>query len=196
MEMVKQLFKRIASFLQEMWYRFEDAIYANQRKTIIYALTSVVIVSLLTMTMLLANTKIRREQTSQLLFQNLPTEQIIPLSYNREAKEIQSKKAISVMFSKPQGAAYQETMGLLGQKEDELNRNFYYYPVVYNASNLAETYQLDPNDVTFIFFENGEEKNRFTFDSLENVEESFIAELNRLPMWNIRNVEPEENTDE
>ncbi|MDN6664999.1 MAG: hypothetical protein L0L14_10860, partial [Tetragenococcus koreensis] len=66
------------------------------------------------------------------------------------------------------------------------NRNFYYYPLVYQTSEVANTYDLAPDEVTFIFFQNGKEKNRFVLSSIDNPEENFIPELNRLPMWNIK----------
>lgn len=193
LEKITGLFKRLGNYIRELWYTFEDLVYANQKKTIIYSVISVLVVCLFTFLMLFANSAIRSSQISQLLNQSIPTEQVTLFPYNKGNQLIASKKAISVMFSKPQGAAYSETMKLVSEKEEELNRKFYYYPIVYQATDIGETYQLNPDEVTFIFFEEGKEKNRFTFDSLENAEENFIPELNRLPMWNLSDTKAEDS---
>ena len=90
------------------------------------------------------------------------------------------------MFSKPNGEELAEVFQLFNDKENEMNRSVYYYPIVYDTQSFLDTYGVKANEITFVFFENGQEKNRFTYQSLKDPAEEFIPELNRLPMWNIR----------
>ncbi len=88
------------------------------------------------------------------------------------------------MFSQPRGTSFENVMTLLDDPAQErmLNRRFYYYPIVYDSEAIAKKYRLDPRQVTFIFFHNGKEKNRFVVEGLDDLNEAFIPELNRLPM--------------
>ncbi|WP_161903293.1 hypothetical protein [Candidatus Enterococcus willemsii] len=192
MEWMKTTSQKIGSSLQDAWYNFEDAVYRNPKKAILYAIGGLVTVSLLTIAMIAANARIRQTQISTLVVDHLPVDKIIPITYGKEDKTIEDKQAISVMFTRPQGKAYHEIMAQLEEKSQELNRKFYYYPIVYDATEIGNTYKLNPDEVTFVFFEKGVEKNRFVFDSLEDADINFIPELNRLPMWNIGGSDSEE----
>lgn len=189
---MKTTSQKIGSYLQDAWYNFEDTVYRNPKKTILYAVGGLATVSLLTLAMIAANVRIRQTQISTLVVDRLPVDKIIPITYGKEDKTIKDKQAISVMFTRPQGKAYHEMMAQLKEKSQELNRKFYYYPIVYDASEIGNAYKLNPDEVTFVFFEKGVEKNRFVFDSLEDADINFIPELNRLPMWNIGSSDAEE----
>lgn len=132
-----------------------------------------------------AQPKIRHSQLESLITQNVASDQMIVLDYGTEDAKIKQTKAISVMFSQPHGKYFTRVESLLTQKEAELNRTFYYYPVVYDQQAIAKKYQLDPTKVTFIFFQDGKEKNRFVVDDLSDLNQTFIPELNRLPMWRL-----------
>ena len=119
-------------------------------------------------------------------FEELPSDKIEPLEYAEADQTIRDTKAISVMFSKPNGEELAEVFQLFNDKESEMNRSVYYYPIVYDTQSFLDTYGVKANEITFVFFENGQEKNRFTYQSLKDPAEEFIPELNRLPMWNIR----------
>lgn len=183
---IKRIVEQIMFQLQDSWIEFGYAVNENRKKTLIRIVIVAVLMGGLTVVMLTASPIIRTEQVDQLIINDLPTKQIIPFSYNQGDQEIKNKKAISVVFTKPNGEQYQAAMTLLSEKEEELNRKFYYYPIIYDADELKKKYNVSPDKVTFIFFQNGVEKNRFTFDSLEDVEEDLIPELNRLPMFNIQ----------
>jgi len=188
--MISRLVKKIKNSLQAIGHRFVDTIYANKKKSIISILLGLIIVTMLTVLTLTVHTKIRAAQMDNLIYEDLPTNKIVPFSYGQGDKVIKDKKAVSVMFAKPNQADTQQALKIIQQKEKELNRNFYYYPIIYQTDEIARTYDLSPDDVTFVFFQDGKEKNRFTLSSVDNPEENFIPELNRLPMWNI-NVQEE-----
>lgn len=172
--------------LKAVWQRFADIIFANKKTSIISTILGLFFIVGLTFFALTMNTKIRASQMSSLIYESLPTQKVRPLSYNQGDEAIIETKAISVMFAKPNRSDTNQVWEIIDQKNDELNRNFYYYPIVYRSNETAQRYNLDPNEVTLIFFQNGEEKNRFTLRSIEDPEENFIPELNRLPMWNIQ----------
>lgn len=183
---IQQFLKNLLDILLDGWYQVEDALYVNKRKTIIRLIVTLVIVLCGTLAMILVNSSIRTNQLNRLVLEDVPNEQITPVAYNKIQKQIKDKKAVSVMFSKPSGPAYDQAMTLIQQKEDELNRKFYYYPLVYDSAVLSDQYDLDVNDVTFVFFENDKEKNRVTVKKLKDLDENLIPEINRLPMWNLK----------
>nr|WP_207940589.1 hypothetical protein [Enterococcus sp. DIV2402]MBO0463965.1 hypothetical protein [Enterococcus sp. DIV2402] len=193
MKTIKMIAETILFQLQESWIEFGYAVNANRKKTLIRIVITAVLMGALTLAMLTASPMIRKAQIDQLIINELPTEQIIPFSYEQGDREIKNKAAISVMFTKPNGEQYDDVMALLSEKSDELNRKFYYYPIVYDADVLKQQYNVEPDKVTFIFFQNGVEKNRFTLDSLEDAEQDLVPELNRLPMFNIQAAEKEDN---
>jgi hypothetical protein len=183
---IQQFLKNLLDILLDGWYQVEDALYVNKRKTIIRLIVTLVIVLCGTLAMILVNSSIRTNQLNRLVLEDVPNEQITPVAYNKIQKQIKDKKAVSVMFSKPSGPAYDQAMTLIQKKEDELNRKFYYYPLVYDSAVLSDQYDLDVNDVTFVFFENDKEKNRVTVKKLKDLDENLIPEINRLPMWNLK----------
>lgn len=184
--MMSQLVKKIKSSLQTIGNDFADAIYANKKKSIAFVIVGLLVVTGLTFFMLTMNTQIRAAQIDNLIYEELPTKKMVPFSYDQGDAIIHEKKAISVMFAKPNQPDTNQAMKIIKDKDKELNRNFYYYPLVYQTSEVTNTYDLAPDEVTFIFFQNGKEKNRFVLSSIDNPEENFIPELNRLPMWNIK----------
>lgn len=180
-----EFLKTIRRTFQNLWYDFEDVIYEDQKKTIIYSVVGVILVSLFTFSMIAFNHRVRREQLSYLVTESIPIESIVPLDYNKEDKMIKETQAISVMFVKPESSQYNQILQLLQEREEELNRTFYYYPIVYGTEAIEKKYQINSNKATFVFFEEGEEKNRFTFE--HQAADLVIPELNRLPMWTINN---------
>lgn len=184
--MISRLVKKMKNSLQSTWHGFTDAIYINKKKSFISIICALFVVSFLTFLTLTVNTKIRAAQIDSLIYEDLSTKKIIPFSYGQGDKVIKEKKAVSVMFAMPNQPDTRQALQIINQKNNELNRNFYYYPIIYQTDEIANTYDLAPDEVTFVFFQDGQEKNRFTLSSLENPEENFIPELNRLPMWNIK----------
>jgi len=184
--MIRWWVKNLINKLQTAWESFAETIYANKKTSIIATAVSLVVIIGLTFFSLTMNTKIRAAQMNNLIYESLPTKRVVPFSYDQGDNMISEKKAISVMFAKPNRSDTNQVMEIVDQKNNELNRNFYYYPIVYQSDEIAQTYNINPNEVTFIFFQNGEEKNRFTFRSIDDPGQNFIPELNRLPMWNIQ----------
>lgn len=188
--MISRLVKKIKNSLQALWHGFADTINANKKKSILDVFLALLLVIALTFLTLTVNSKIRAAQMDNLIYEDLPTKKIVPFSYGEGDKMINEKKAVSVMFAKPNQTETRKALQIIKQKEDELNRKFYYYPLVYQTPEIKNTYNIASDEVTFVFFQNGEEKNRFTLNSVKDPKENFIPELNRLPMWNI---EVEEN---
>lgn len=186
MDYLTSFWHKIKNSAISIWRDFEAWAYAHQRRAMIILSSVLIAVTLVSVSFAMIQSRIRRSQESSLVFAEVHNSKIKPLDYGKGDSEIAEANAISVMFAPPYGAEYDKVMKLLDQKEDELNRPFYFYPAIYDTADLAKKYKIDPNKVTFIFFEKGEEKNRFTLDSFEDLENEFIPELNRLPMWNIK----------
>lgn len=178
-----------AGFLQ-IWHDFASWAEANQRKALLTVLGLLLGVTLFSASMIVAVAHIRQSEYTELLAPTISSKKIKLFAYGSENQEIKNTNAISVMFSPPYGAQYDKVMQTLGGKQGaELNRTFYYYPLVYDTQNVTQKYRIDPNKVTFIFFEKGVEKNRFEVEDLTDYTDEFIPELNRLPMWNIKDLD-------
>ena len=100
---IKMIAETILFQLQESWIEFGYAVNENRKKTLIRIVIVAVLMGGLTLVMLTASPIIRTEQVDQLIINDLPTKQLIPFSYNQGDQEIKNKKAISVMFTKPNG---------------------------------------------------------------------------------------------
>lgn len=170
------------------WRRFITTASENERRTLIIAASLVVFVFLFSASAVMAQRTIRQDQLDELVFDSLKSDHLIPLNYQMVDQKIKDTKAISIMFSQPNGTSFENVMTVLDDPNQKtmLNRKFYYYPIVYDSETIADKYNLDPRQVTFIFFHNGKEKNRFVVESLKDLNNEFIPELNRLPMWNLK----------
>ena len=108
---------------------------------------------------------------------------------------IKQSRAISVMFSKPNGKTYQDMLDVFNDPElmEELNRPIFYYPIVYDVHELEQKYNIRTDEVTFIFFDGGKEANRITAGKggITDFDKELIPELNRLPLANIKQLEEE-----
>ena len=175
-----------------MWQDFVDGLYRDQRKTIISLGIGILMALVFAGIILFSQERIKASLVDRMAFEHLPSEKIQPLTYAAADDTIKRTKAISVMFSQPHGEVLEQIYQLIGEQEAELNRTFYYYPIVYEPASFVDRYKVDPSKVTFVFYEEGVEKNRFTFDSFENPQSEFIPELNRLPMWTIRSLDDQQ----
>lgn len=146
----------------------------------ILVLIIVLFTTLFSMT-LLSRKHIRNQQLETLIFQNISNKIVTPTT---DLTALKKEPAMTIVFASPSAKNYNEVFQLLSRKEKELNRSIFFYPIVYNEDKISQAYQIDSKEITFIFFEKGKEKNRFTFESLENPSNELMPELNRLPMWN------------
>lgn len=170
------------------WQKFIIIVSENERRSLIIAICLVLFALLFSASAAVAQRTIRRDQINELVFDSLKSDHLIPLNYQTVEKKITETKAVSIMFSQPDGTSFENVMTILEDptQQSMLNRKFYYYPIVYDSETIADKYNLDPRQVTFIFFHNGKEKNRFVVESLKDLNNEFIPELNRLPMWNLK----------
>ncbi len=78
--------------------------------------------------------RINASLVDRIAFDKLPSEKVQPLPYLTADKTIRETRAISVMYSKPSGAQLDQVFDLIQAQEDEMNRTFFYYPIVYDAA--------------------------------------------------------------
>ncbi|MBO0450653.1 hypothetical protein [Candidatus Enterococcus murrayae] len=170
------------------WQKFIIIVSENERRSLMIAASLVIFAILFSASAAFAQKTIRQDQLNELVFDSLKSDHLIPLNYRTVDQKIKETKAISIMFSQPNGTSFDNVMTILDDPNQQtmLNRKFYYYPIVYDSETIAQTYQLDPRQVTFIFFHNGKEKNRFVVEGLKDLNNEFIPELNRLPMWDLK----------
>lgn len=170
------------------WHNFIAIVSENERRSLMIAASLVLVAILFSASAAFAQKTIRQDQLDELVFDSLKSDHLIPLPYQTVDQKIKETKAISIMFSQPDGTSFKNVMTVLDDPNQEkmLNRKFYYYPIVYDSETIRKKYHLNPRQVTFIFFHNGKEKNRFVVESLKDLNNEFIPELNRLPMWNLK----------
>lgn len=190
MKIIQNFFISAKAGFRQIWDDFASWAEKNQRKALLTVLGLLIGVTLFSAIMVVAVAHIRQSEYVELIHPTIKSKKIKTFAYGSEDQEIKMTNAISVMFAPPYGRDYEQVMNTLAAKKgDELNRTFYYYPLVYDTQNLAKKYKVNPSKVTFIFFEKGVEKNRFEVDGLSNYADEFIPELNRLPMWNIKDLD-------
>lgn len=170
------------------WQLFIQAVSENERKSLTIAASLVIFSIVFSVSVGYAQKTIRKDELNTLVNQQIQSDHITPFAYEEGDTAIKDSPAISVMFAQPQGDSLANVLTILDtpKQEEELNRSFYYYPLVYNSSKIADTYNIDPTKVTFIFFQKGQEKNRFVVEDLKDLNQEFIPELNRLPMWRLK----------
>ncbi|MFV0559672.1 MAG: hypothetical protein ACK5NA_03040 [Enterococcus sp.] len=173
--------------VKKKWGTFSTNFYTHPVKYFSFLGAGLIVSILFSLTFFTLPEKIQAAQVNSLIYNQLPTTKLLPMEYSTADQTIQSKKAISVMFSKPHGEEYENVLSIFETAEEntELNRQIYYYPIVYENQDLEEKYGIDPNKVTFVFFKDGKEKNRVETDTLDKLPKELIPELNRLPMWKL-----------
>lgn len=169
------------------WRGFIKIVSENERRSLLIAASLVVVALIFSASAAFAQKTIRQDQLNELVFASLKSDHLIPLEFQAVDQKVKETKAVSIMFSQPKGTSFENILTILADPNQQmmLNRKFYYYPLVYDSQKIAQKYQLDPRQVTFIFFQNGQEKNRFVVENLRDLNNKFIPELNRLPMWKL-----------
>ncbi len=189
--------KKLMDPIQKNWSIFLDDFSERPKKYFVRLFLFLIVVLLFTSTMFIIPARIKNQQLHSLVYSRIDSEKLNPIDYGAVDRQINDRKAISVMFSVPHGELYQEVQQLLSdpEKSRELNRQIYFYPLVYDSENLESKYKIAKNQVTFLFFDDGKEKNRVEIskEDIPNLEKELIPELNRLPMWNLRQLEQELN---
>ncbi|HHC7639004.1 TPA: hypothetical protein ACN3G5_002407 [Enterococcus faecium] len=185
----------VKSRVQEMNEHFSVSFAENPSKYFRRLVFLLILSLLLTVAMFLLSEKIREEQVNSLVYSSIPTSKLKPFDYSKADQKIKQSRAISVMFSKPNGKTYQDMLDVFNDPElmEELNRPIFYYPIVYDVHELEQKYNIRTDEVTFIFFDGGKEANRITAGKggITDFDKELIPELNRLPLANIKQLEEE-----
>ncbi|MBO1307279.1 hypothetical protein JZO70_13965 [Enterococcus sp. 669A] len=185
---MKNFLVTVKNRLTAGWQLFIEAVSENEKKSLMIAASLLIFSILFSVTVGYAQKSVRQDELDTLVNQTIQSDHIIPFVYGESDQTIKDSPAISVMFAQPHGGSFENVLNILDtpKQEEELNRTFYYYPLVYNSSRIAEEYNIDPTKVTFVFFQKGQEKNRFVVEELSDLNTEFIPELNRLPMWRLK----------
>jgi len=185
----------VKSRVQEMNEHFSVSFAENPSKYFRRLVFLLILSLLLTVAMFLLPEKIREEQVNSLVYSSIPTSKLKPFDYSKADQKIKQSRAISVMFSKPNGKTYQDMLDVFNDPDlmEELNRPIFYYPIVYDVHELEQKYNIRTDEVTFIFFDGGKEANRITAGKggITDFDKELIPELNRLPLANIKQLEEE-----
>lgn len=189
------IWEAVKSRVQEMNDHFSVSFAENPRKYFRRLVFLLILSLLLTIAMFLLPEKIREEQVNSLVYSSIPISKLKPFAYSQADQKIKQSRAISVMFSKPNGKTYQDVLDVFNDPElmEELNRPIFYYPIVYDVHELEQKYNIRTDEVTFIFFDGGKEANRITAGKggITDFDKELIPELNRLPLANIKQLEEE-----
>ncbi|MBE8863282.1 hypothetical protein, partial [Enterococcus faecium] len=180
------IWEAVKSRVQEMNDHFSVSFAENPIKYFRRLVFLLILSLLLTIAMFLLPEKIREEQVNSLVYSSIPTSKLKPFDYSQADQKIKQSRAISVMFSKPNGKTYQDMLDVFNDPElmEELNRPIFYYPIVYDVHELEQKYNIRTDEVTFIFFDGGKEANRITAGKggITDFDKELIPELNRLPL--------------
>lgn len=87
------------------WRRFITIASENEPRTLIIAASLVVFVFLFSASAVMAQRTIRQDQLDELVFDSLKSDHLIPLNYQMVDQKIKDTKAISIMFSQPNGTS-------------------------------------------------------------------------------------------
>lgn len=128
---------------------------------------------------------IRISQIDEVVTADINSKQLHMIAFDELDQLLQTKTAVSILFVAPNAPNYQKVLTMIQKQEAELNRMIYVYPIVYHSQEMEQRYSLSSTEATFVFFQKGELKKRFTFESLKKPQKELIPEMNRLPMWNI-----------
>lgn len=163
---------------------FYQDILNNQRVTLIVVFSILVMVAATTIFIHPIRNHIYASELESVVYNDFKTKKVKFFDYPDGDQTIKKNQAITVMFAKPQGTEYSEALKLLNHTdiESRMNREIYYYPLVYRVEHTAINYNLDGNAITFIFFEEGKEKNRFQYNQLIDAPNQLADSLNRLPV--------------
>lgn len=125
---------------------------------------------------------IRGSELESVVYNNFLTEKVIFFDYPDKDAVIQKEDSIIVMFASPHGDSFQEALDVLNLPETEaqMNRPIYFYPVVYQKNSMEASYRISGQDASFIYFEKGVEKHRFTLGELSDVKGQLADAVNRL----------------
>lgn len=97
---------------------------------------------------------------------------------------IKKKNGITVMFAIPNGKLYTDIIRVFkdSQQMNLFNRTLYIYPIIYQSQEIEKKYNINKNQITMIFFENGKAQNSFLVTQELNIKNDFISLLNQLPL--------------
>lgn len=189
---MSNLNKSFTSLKQRMVVRIQFLSYQAReypKRFYTILLSILVLLTMVFSVTLISRKHIRNQQIETLIFQSISTKIVTPTT---DLSNLKKEPAATVFFANPSAKNYEAVFQLLSRKEKELNRSIYFYPIVYDKKDLSQEYQINPNEMTFVFFEKGKEKNRFTFEELETPTNELMPELNRLPMWNTKTLDTQQ----
>lgn len=125
---------------------------------------------------------IRAEQTSSVRVATFNSKQIQNIDYHQVDQLVDDKVAALVIFINPNSKTGKEFIDFF-QTSDEiklLKQKVYLYQIFYSDKNLKETYQLPDNQVSIIFFENGEVSQQKNYQQIPTDLTAFVNQLNTL----------------
>lgn len=168
----------------------EDVLaFINRQKKLSAIILGLVILAIISLFIVVPKVQanIRSSEISSLVSQDKLAKKANYLEAKTADTTIQNKTAMTVLFSVPSGRAYEDVMDILKNSErmKEFNHSIYIYPIVYDAEKIEKKYNIKKNEVTIIFFENGNEKNRLSIAENFDAKTMLIPALNQLPLANI-----------
>ncbi|MGM0239636.1 hypothetical protein [Enterococcus sp. AZ103] len=179
---MKKFFLNFGETLQRLWKVFYLKAEANQKKTIAILIISIMTITIGIFSLQYVREVFRATEIETTVYNKIDTKYILPMDYQNSDQQIKDSKTIAVMFCQPHGETYKKVLAILNDpsQEETLNRKFYFYPIVYHSDQMAKDYQINPNQVTFVYFKKGEEKNRFVVEEMTHLNSEFVPKLNRL----------------
>lgn len=132
---------------------------------------------------------IRQSQLDAIVYPPVVKEKVKIVSTTELAQTVKEQKAVTVIFLRNGRTLTKEAWEILGDEKalGDLNHQVYVYPLVYDAKETIEKYQLADDSVTCVFYEKGKEENRYTLKT--NATKDWMEQLNALPMANVKELD-------
>ncbi|MBS7576642.1 MULTISPECIES: hypothetical protein [unclassified Enterococcus] len=152
----------------------------NRKKLVIGTCILIAIISAFTFSRV--RNHIRSEQTASVRISTFNSKQIENINYRQVDQLVDDKVAAMVVFLKPNSAAGKDFLNFFQASNEikSLKQKVYLYQMFYTDKNLKESYQLPDNQVSIIFFENGEVSQHKDFQQLPSDLTAFVNQINTL----------------
>ncbi|MCH4169148.1 MAG: hypothetical protein LKF42_07840 [Streptococcaceae bacterium] len=125
---------------------------------------------------------IRAEQTASVRISTFNSKQVQNIDYRQVDQLVEDKVAAMVVFINPNNKVGENFINFFQTSNEikSLKQKVYLYQIFYTDKNLQEKYQLSDDQVSIIFFENGEISQHKNYQQIPTDLTAFVNQLNTL----------------
>ncbi|MDH6364162.1 hypothetical protein M2139_001147 [Enterococcus sp. PF1-24] len=164
-------------------FKFDEYLTGRQKIMLLLAFITLIIAIIYSLFMPRIIGSIRSSQLDSVIYNDFASEHVAFFDYGKIDEELAKQEQVTVLFASPNDKSYKKMLTYLNDKElnEELRTQVYLYPLVYQAESVTSQYNLEQDKLTFVQYEKGIEKVRFTYEELRDVENQLPMYLNQMP---------------